>query len=201
MLTAASMAKPSRKAADDRQRWAHPSRDRVSWGELTRGERSRRVKFARLVSLGVQADVAIRDVLDLALGPVPGLQTQEEFDAMWAPDQVVEIASRWLRAGHFRTYAKDETDVARAKLASWAGRFAETLKEIADDPKATPTARVKAAQIGLGLAGICAGDKPLADLMSLKEKLRRRTRAIVECEKRPVAVLPDLTPTLEDDAA
>ena len=129
----------------------------MSWGELTRGERSRRVKFARLVSLGVQADVAIRDVLDLALGPVPGLQTQEEFDAM-GRRTVVEIASRWLRAGHFRTYAKDETDPGEAGELR---RFAETLKEIADDlrrPIYESEGGSDRAKLAWGSAGTSSGD-------------------------------------------
>lgn len=175
-----------KRVFDDRQKWVSEDQDLLDWVDLTRGARSRRLRFFHLVSEGIPSVDALKEVLDLHLGPIPGFQTQDEFDRMWSLTALEEIALRWQRSPHFKGWAKDQTEVTRANLASWAPAFANTLKEVALDKDASSAARVKAAQIGLGLAGLVHGEGIPADVKSLKEYLKKRTRETIQKVQEPL---------------
>jgi hypothetical protein len=168
------------KLRDRREFWSSPERDVVAWEDLTGGEKSRRQKFFRLIGGGVAGAVAIREVLDLGLGPELGFQTQEEFEAFWCPDKCGEIADRWKNSPHFRGFATDRTGIAQTDLRARAPDFAAVLWDVANDPQATPTAKVKACQVALNLAGLVSGMQPREDVGNVRELLRKKTRALME---------------------
>jgi hypothetical protein len=188
VLVATSVMVFANGTKDRRLSWVKPERDIVPWDELTRAERSRRTRFYRMVSRGVHGEVALREVLELGLGPVPS-QTQEEFQATWTQDFLVDLSDRWKRSPHFRGYAKNRTDAAKDDLCSRAPEFAQVLYDVALDPDETGAARVKAAHVALMLAGLIAGEKPLGDVRNMKEILKQRTRDALEASRAQEARL------------
>lgn len=164
----------ARAASDYRLWWTLESREKLAWDDLTRGERRMRDRFARLISRGASPLAAISDVLGIADGPIPELQTLEDFLAHWTPDHLTVVANRWLQSPYFRNFSRAEVAAAHTALGAAAKIFASTLIEIAADPTARAADRVAAASKGLGMLGVVAGSKIEDQAADKKTALQKR---------------------------
>ncbi len=167
---------PKRTAQDRRRLWAREDREYKGWDGLSKGERRSRDRFARLTANGADPAEAVRDALGLKHGHIPQFETESDFTEFWTPDQLSEIANRWLRSPYFRRFSKSEIHAAQHSLAAAANVFAATLVDVATDEKAPKAARVKAAATGLALVGLVAGSKIEEDASDKKKSLQQKTR-------------------------
>lgn len=172
---------------DRRRLWASEDREFIPWNSLSGGEQKRRLRFARLIT-GQRAPIqAIRAALDLDEGPIPGFETQEEFDDYWTTDRLANIANQWLRSPYFLGYAKTQVRAAHNRIGAAAQVAADTLVEICTSPDASPAVRVKASQVILGGVGIVAGSEIAEDVGNEKESLRKAARATLTLVPKPAA--------------
>lgn len=170
---------------DRRRLWASEHREFVAWEQLSKGERRRRRRFARLVAQRNSPMDAIREVLGLDEGPVPEVDTQESFDRYWTKDLLADLSNQWLRSPYFRNYAKAQVRAAHNRMGAAAELAVDTLVEACTDPTASRAARVKAAQILLGGVGIVSGSEIAEDVGNEKETLQEVARSALRLVPKP----------------
>lgn len=126
-----------KKLQDRRVFWANPDREDVSTSQLSGGERKARKMFWHQLGLGQEPVDAVSYALCLHAGPIPGLQTDEEFKAYWNPQRLGSIAARWKKSRHQAMYARVKVDTAQHKLVTRLPDLADKLLAIVDNPEAS----------------------------------------------------------------
>lgn len=161
---------------DLRTWWARPEREDVPYHtaapdgiptekqpQLSRGERKARGRFFESMtplhedSLAPPDPVAaIWSALGLQHGPIPGAQTQGEFQAYWTESRLEEIATRWLKSPHHRAlenkvkqhfkYAQQDKVPHRTRkfLSESSLKIATQLYNEAFNPTSTAAERIRA---------------------------------------------------------
>jgi hypothetical protein len=174
---------PKKKPQDRRRLWAREDREYKGWENLSRGERKRRDKFARLIANGADPVEAIRATLELKFGHIPEVETPESFEETWATDVLAEIANRWMRSPYFRRFTQEAIRAGQSNLAASSGLLTKTIIDIATDEKASKAVRVKAAAVGLSLVGLVPGSK-------IEEEVGDKKKALVDKVRGVLRVVP-----------
>lgn len=148
---------------DRRVFWAAEHRDDVSYDELSKGEKRVRGKFWGLLHPGdgfdpVEPTVAVFRALGLDIGPIPELESRDEFNEYWSPRRLQAIADRWIGHPSTRPWAPFEGKgiVRRSEeeLTRNAMRVAQRLVEEAFDVENKASDRIKAQLALLKIAGV-----------------------------------------------
>lgn len=131
---------------DCRVRWTTDTRD-LTRRSMSGGERGARKRFwARLQDARYPRDPvsALVFALGLYLGPIPELQTQEQFAAYWTRERIETIAKRWLITPMTPNYAPAMMREARENLIAAAAEMTTSLVADAKNPDVPWTARIQA---------------------------------------------------------
>lgn len=148
---------------DRRTFWAADYRDQVPYEKLSRGEKKVRHAFYHMTHPAPGEPIitpvqAVVKALRLELGPVPELQSKEEFAKYWTLERIQSIADRWTGHPSTRPFAHIEArnivKSTESHVATEIMRVAAKLVEEAFDPENKATDRIKA-QLGLlKIAGV-----------------------------------------------
>lgn len=169
---------------DRRQLWAREERELRGWDGLSGGEQRARDKFARLIADGTPKADALKAALGIDRGHLVEVETLEQFECYWAPDLIDTIADRWTGSAYFRTFASAAIRGAQNKAAAHADRFVQTLVDICNKPKASDSAKARAALGGLGIVGLVAGSKLEQEVAGEKQNLRKQGLRLLKKPKQ-----------------
>lgn len=172
-----------RTPCDRRKLWAREDREFRGWTGLSRGERKVRNHFARLVANQVAPLDALQISLGTVLGPIPGFETREQFDAYWTMDYLDQVVQRWLRSPYFKSFAREQVKAAHNGMAAAAPKIQQALVSIALDEDAPKVARVSASKVLLQMVGIIAGTRVEEDVSDRKEELKKLGRQALKIVK------------------
>lgn len=145
---------------DRRANWALEVRELNSVDELSGGERTARRKFwERLTNKRHASDPvgAVSYALGLERGPIPELQTEEEFREQWTPEKLARIAARWKVSPLTPNYVREQMRNTRASLMADAQSDAEELSRLSRDKSLSPRTRAQILTSKLAMAFKVAG--------------------------------------------
>src|ERR1043166_6256410 len=129
-----------KKLMDRRSWWAAACREDVPFESMSKGEQKARRRFCEAIHNGALPADAVFVALCLGVGPIPELETRQQFSARWNRPALEKLGDRWAKSPHRPEWQLTKIRKAKLKLIDKLSTISDKLIKIIEDPESPQSA-------------------------------------------------------------